>query len=202
MDDDTNLPGEAEMPDGEALALEESARALADYLYKRTALWLITAKKSLLLSPPTGVEKETLAALLAGIGTVDAHPALLHAALTTGKKDAYYYDESIMTRHYAELSALLEDKDILATIAQVTRSDCKLYPCPTQYRKLMDVPFRFTKDEILGAVARMKNEEAYQDIGVVTASNGASGLYSEQFMTRRYAQALIERIEVEDPANP
>ncbi len=182
--------------------LDEPARALADYLYKRTALSKVTSKKPLLVSPPFGIAKEDMAALLGTLGTEAAHPALANTAWVQGKKDFYYYDGSIMTKQYAALDALLEDKDILATIATVTRSDSKLYPRPTQFTKLMTMPFRFTKDEILGAVARMKNEEQYQDIGVVTASNGASALFSSEHISRGYAQALIERIEVEDPANP
>ncbi len=188
--------------EGDVNPLDEPAKALADYFHKRTALSKVTSKKPLLLSPPFGIEKEAMTALLAGLGTDGAHPALKNVAWVQGKKDLYYYDGSIMTKHYAELDSLLEDKDILATIATVTRSDSKLYPRPTQYSKLMATPFRFSKDEILGAVARMGNEEQYGDIGVVTASNGASALFSEQFISRRYAQALIERIEVEDPENP
>lgn len=180
----------------------EAALALRDYLYRRTAESKVTGKKPLLLAPPAAMEKETLTALLEGIGTEKAHPALASDAAIQGKRDVYYYDGSIMTRHYAELDAMLEDKDILHTIATVTRSDSKLYPRPTQYSKLMNVPFRFSMDEILGAVARMKMEEAYRDIGVVTASNGNSGLYSEQYISQRYAKSLLEQIEVEDPQNP
>ena len=186
----------------ETMNLDTPAQVLADYLYKRTAKSKVTGKKALMLTPPDGITKEDMTELLAGIGTQAMHPALAKVDAVNGKKDRYFYDASIMTRHYAELDALLEDKDILATIASVTRSDSKLYPRPTQFSKLMNIPFRFSKDEILGAVARMQQDEAYQDIGVVTATNGNSGLYSEKFMSRRYAQSLLQAIEVEDAENP
>ena len=48
----------------------------------------------------------------------------------------------------------------------------------------------------------MKFEPEYQDIGVVTASNGAKGFYSTKFMSEVYAQALIEVIEVEEDLYP
>jgi hypothetical protein len=107
-----------------------------------------------------------------------------------------------MTAHFAELDSLIMDKDILRTIATVTRSDCKLYPRPTQFSKLMGYPFYFSEDEIEGAAARMEKLEEYADIGVVTASNGGKGFYSTQFISRGYAQGLIESVEVEERENP
>ncbi len=108
----------------------------------------------------------------------------------------------MMTRHFAELQSLLEDKDILRTIATITRSDSQLYPRPTQFKKLMAYPFHFSMDEILGAQARMKLEEEYADIDVVTATNGGKGFYSSRHLSRRYAQALIQQVEVEERENP
>ena len=95
------------------------------------------------------------------------------------------------------LDAMLEDKDILKTIATVTRSDCKLYPRPTEFSKLMGYPFRFSLDEVEGAAARMQLREEYGDIGVVQASNGAKAFYSSQFVKEGYARALLEGSEVE-----
>lgn len=186
----------------ENTALETAAAALADTLYQRTANSKVTGGKGLALTPPSGTDRETLAALLASVGTVSAPPALLHVASVQGRKDVYYYDERIMTKHYAEIDALLEDKDILWTIATVTRSDSKLYPRPTQFSKLMKVPFSFSKDEILGAAARMRSEEGYEDIGVVKASNGKEAFYSSLHLSERYARSLIEQIEVEAHENP
>ena len=186
----------------EAEVLQEAAEKIAGYLYGQTAASKVTGKKKLLLTPFEEVEKETVESLADGIISGEKHEMLKNISHIEGKKDQYLYDQSIMTKHYAELDSLLEDKDILATIASVTRSDSKLYPRPTQFSKLMATPFYFSMDEILGAVARMKAEEAYEDIDVVEASNGKKGLYSQKHMTKRYAQALIQEIEVDGPANP
>lgn len=182
--------------------LSAHADGLANYIYHQTSLWKVTPKKALLLSLPQAIPAETLKELLAPLGTEQAHPLLLDVAIVAGKKDTYYYDKSIMTRQYAELDALLSDKDILATIASVTREDCRLYPRPTQYAKLRNVPFRFTMDEIKGAAARMKDDPQYADIGVVTASNGQSGFYSTKYITKGYAESLLEWLEVGDKENP
>lgn len=43
----------------------------------------------------------------------------------------------------------------------------------------------------------MKLDNRYSDIGTVTASNGGVCLYSSEYMSEKYAQALCEEIEVE-----
>ena len=107
-----------------------------------------------------------------------------------------------MTRHYAELDSMIQEKDILHTIATVARSDSSLYPRPTQFSKLEDTPFWMTEDELLGAQARFRFEPQYADIEVVEASNGKKGFFSTKYMSRTYAQSLIEWIEVEEDENP
>ena len=96
----------------------------------------------------------------------------------------------------------LTEEDILRTIASVTRSDSAIYPRPTQFSKLQDVPFRFSRDELLGAAARMRFEPEYEDVQLIEASNGAQAFFSTKYLTRDYAQSLLEWIEVEEPANP
>ena len=178
------------------------AATLASYLYDRTAGSKVTGRKALLKLPSTSDDKELMAALLDEIGTEEASPALLKLSVVHGRKDKYYYDSTIMTRQYAELDSLLEDKDILVTIATVTRSDSHLYPRPTQFSKLRKTPFYFSEDEILGAAARMKDEADYTDIKVATASNGNSAFYSTKHLSDRYAQSLLELIEVDEEKNP
>ncbi len=184
------------------MSVEEYAAKLCDYIYRRTTQSKVTAKKALLLAPPFGISKQVLEDLLDGVGTDKAHPALAGIATTQGKKDLYYYDAKIMTKQYAALDALLEDKDLLNTIASVVRTDSQLYPRPTPYDKFSRSPFKFSDDEIAGAVARMKSEGQYQDIGVVTASNGKRAMFSTNSLSRQYAQSLFEMSEVSDRENP
>lgn len=191
-------------PEPEAPRPEESSPAekLAAAIRETTAQAHVLPLKKLKLHLPEGVTAEETTALLLAAGTPEADPALASIAYVRGKKDLYFYDSSIMTTHFAELDSLLMDKDILRTIATVTRSDCKLYPRPTQFQKLTAYPFYFTLDEIEGAAARMKGSEEYGDIDVVTASNGGKGFYSSAVISRTYAQALIEIAEVGERANP
>lgn len=198
------VPDPQNTPEPEAPRPEESSPAekLAAAIRETTAQSHVLPLKKLKLHLPEGVTAEEASALLTAAGTPEADPALASIAFVQGKKDLYFYDNSIMTPHFAELDSLLMDKDILRTIATVTRSDCKLYPRPTQFRKLMAYPFYFTPDEIEGAAARMKDSEEYGDIGVVTASNGGKGFYSSAVISRTYAQALIEIAEVGERANP
>ncbi|WP_071434536.1 hypothetical protein [Angelakisella massiliensis] len=178
------------------------AQKLADYIRQCSIDSHVAPLKKTRLQPPEGVTQEEVTALLAAVGTAEADPALENISFVQGQKDLYYFDQQMMTRHFAEIDSMLEDKDILYTIATVARSDCKLYPRPTQFSKLRKYPFFFSEDEILGAVARMKFDDRYSDIDTVTASNGAMGIYSTQFMSKKYARALIEQVEVEEHQNP
>lgn len=183
-------------------ALSEAAEILSRYLYDQTAASKVTPHKALLLKPLEGIDKEQMTLLLSGIEGEDVQAALVQIAKVLGKKDTYYYDKTIMTQQYAKIDALLMDKDILETIASVTRNDSRLYPRATPFDKLQGVPFRFSMDELLGAAARMQNEEKYADIGVVEASNGKRAFFSEKHLSRKYARALWEQMEVEDRENP
>ena len=42
----------------------------------------------------------------------------------------------------------------------------------------------------------------YEDVQLIEASNGAQAFFSTKYLTRDYAQSLLEWIEVEEPANP
>lgn len=176
---------------------EAAAAALADLLYSRTAHNKVSSGKWIRQHAPQGVERALLDELLTAVDAGRGEGALERIAMTRGAKDRYYYDASIMTAEYARLDALLEDKDILKTIASVTRSDCKLYPRPTEFSKMMGYPFRFSLDEVEGAAARMQLHDEYQDIGVVQASNGAKAFYSSQHIKEGYARSLLEASEVE-----
>ena len=154
------------------------AQVLYEHLRAHTIESRVTGRKQLLMHPPEGLDKEELSALLALIGTEDAPQELKDIASLSGRKD------------------------ILRTIASVTRSDSAIYPRPTQFSKLQDVPFRFSRDELLGAAARMRFEPEYEDVQLIEASNGAQAFFSTKYLTRDYAQSLLEWIEVEEPANP
>lgn len=188
-------------PDGGGQLLLDAGGLFA-LLHERTARSKVSGAKWLALHLWEGMEKERLAPLLALVGSGRAPECLATVAAVRMKKDAYYYDSAIMTAHFAELDAMIEEKDILHTIATVTRSDSRLYPRPTQFSKMTGYPFRFTPDEVEGAAARMQLSDEYRDICVVTASNGQKAFYSSLHMSKVYAQGLLEDIEVNEKMFP
>ena len=182
--------------------LDSAAAALAELLYDRTASNKVAGKKWLMKQFAQAPAREEVQALTEGIDKGEPHQALRAIDTLTGSKDRYYYDGSIMTREFAQLDALIEDKDILKTIASVTRSDCQLYPRPTEFSKLTGYPFRFSIDEVEGAAARMAARDEYSDIGVVQASNGEKAFYSSRYLKEAYARSLLESSEVESKLWP
>lgn len=179
-----------------------NAQALYQCLRGNTEKQRVTGHKWLLNHPVNGLNKEEMQALLLTIGAADVPSELQSISVIKGRKDTWYFDESIMTNQYAKIAALIEEKDILHTIAVVARNDSALYPRPAEFQKFKNPPFYFTEDELLGAQARFALEEQYADIDVVQASNGGKGFYSKKFLSPVYAQALIEKYLVDDPENP
>lgn len=173
------------------------AQVLYGCLRARTIESKVTSRKELTMKVPEGLTKEELPALLAQIGTEECPEELKNIAIINGRKDVYYYESTLMTKQYAELDAMIQEKDILHTIATVTRSDCVLYLMPTQFSKLRDYPFFYSEDEILGVAARFTLDPQYEDIKVIEASNGGKGFYTTREMDERYAKARIEYGEVE-----
>ncbi len=188
---------EAGQPGAEQQAGREAAALLAKIIYDRTAQNLVAPLKWLRRQAGPGMDEALLARLLSGVDEGKPCEELKDAAQVRGRKDVYYYSASIMTAQFARVQALIEDKDMLATIAEVTRRDCELYPRPAPFSKFAGYPFRFSMDELEGAAARMQMSDAYADIGVVSASNGAKAFYSSKFLSKAYARSLFEEIEVE-----
>lgn len=190
----------------EALDAEEQKRSkeptkgevLANYILEESKVGKVVAYSVISLSPPEGLEKNEVKELLAD---TTADVALASIGMVAGKKDRYYYNTDHMTERFATVQSLIEDKDILATVAAAARHDCRVYPRPVRVLSLMDSPYFYSGDEILGAIARMKGIPEYEDIDTVTASNGNMCIYSSQYMSKKYANALCEEIEVERQYN-
>ena len=181
----------------EQAAGKAAALLLAQAIYDRTAQNLVAPLKWIRQLKLDGLDDEKLSELLSAVDQGQACEELKDTVLIKGKKDSYYFDASIMTPEFARVQALIEDKDMLATIAEVARHDSSLYPRPAPFSKFSGYPFRFSADEIEGAAARMQLSEEYRDIGVVEASNGAKAFYSSQSLSKNYARALFQDIEVD-----
>lgn len=196
LDEETLKAMDAALAEIEAEKSQELTpeKILADYITQKTRQEKLVAYSVVTLSPPDGLSREQVKDLLKNVESLAAFAPI---ASIDGKKDTYFYDTNLMTNRFATVQSLIEDKDILSTIATTARHDCKIYPRPLRMATLLDSPYFFTEDEVLGALARMKLSHTYEDIDTVTASNGKICIYSSLYMKEKYARALCEEMEVE-----
>lgn len=167
---------------------------IAKYITDTTRKEKLVTYSSITLNPPEGVSRESVKEILKNIKENEFFSTI---AVIKCKKNTYYYDTQYMTDRYATVQSLIEEKDILSTIAAAVRHDCKTYPRPLRMVVLLNSPYYYSEDEILGALARMKLSEDYNDIDTVTASNGKMCIYSSLYMSKKYAKAICEQMEVE-----
>ncbi len=154
----------------------------------------LVSLKEIKQNPPSGLEEQEISELIENIEEI---PELENLVVMERKKDIYLYDSTLWTGQYANTAVLLKEKDILEAIAQRTRIDCKIYPRPLQVSALIEPPYNYTEEEIMGAIAKMKFDNNYSDIDTVSASNGGVCIYSSEHMSKQYAEALCEELEVE-----
>ena len=167
---------------------------LINYIRSENNLEEIVSLKELKLNPPEDLTGDDINELLQ---SVEDFVELENLVIIETQKDFYLYDSTLWTGQYAATAVLLKEKDTLEAIAQRARRDCKIYPRPLQISALKEIPYNYSEDEILGALARMKFDERYSDIDTVTASNGGVCIYSSDHMSERCAKALCEELEVE-----
>ena len=115
-------------------------------------------------------------------------------ACINGEKDRYYYCSEIMTAYYASIAAMIEDKNLPRTIAEIVRERCA-YPAATPYAFFMRDPFRWTKPQLERAVMQLNRDGAYSDIVTVNAFNGERYFYSSRFFSEKYGKALADYAE-------
>ncbi|MDD3253745.1 MAG: hypothetical protein PHV18_14435 [Lachnospiraceae bacterium] len=115
-----------------------------------------------------------------------------------GSRDHYYYSNGNMSDNYAMIAMYVEEKDLVVTIAQMVRFNCKTYPAPTPMRYFENHPYFYTETQIERALDLMKEREEYKDIRQITNSAGVRYLFSDTCMTPVYAKALCEPDEFTD----
>ncbi len=119
-----------------------------------------------------------------------------------GKENRYFYSKKEMTDNYAKLIFRIEEKDLLKMIAQTVRYDSKRFPKTTNVSAFFREPYNLKKEEISDILSQFKINDEYKDIKETKASNGVLCLYSEEYLTKDYATALAEWIEVTRVENP
>jgi len=96
------------------------------------------------------------------------------------------------------IAMLVYEKDIPHTIAHMVRFNCKTYPAPSPVEYFTRHPFSYTKPQLDHAIHMIQQNEAYKDIKVLTTWNGRPYLYSEDVMTKKYAQVLADDAETSE----
>lgn len=184
-------PDEAEEPEPEPLTPQQELAAL---VYTASGYSALVKKSELLENELLGTPEE-IEAMLADLS---ADEVLANIKVVVGKKDTYYYDASIMSNRFAKVESMLQDKDMLVTIADVVRTDSKLYPRTTFVGNFTEYPYYFTLGEIKDVLARMKEMKDYQDIAVVRTGNGKDCVYSTLHLSFARARYLAEKYEGEE----
>lgn len=140
--------------------------------------------------------------VLSMIDNLNAREDFSDICVIKGKERIYLFSENFMTKNYANMMILVEEKDLFKTIAETVREESKIYPRPTDARLFNKAPFKLSKEEFLEVYEQLKKKEEYSDIQETRASNNALYLYSNKFLKKAYASSLAEWIEVGAEQNP
>ena len=168
--------------------LKES-EILANYIRERTRSVNLTPRKELEAEDPT--IHDTIDEMLSLESCQDIR-------IVKGQKDEYFYSFSFMAKNYAMIAMLVYEKDIPHTIAHMVRFNCKTYPAPSPVEYFTRHPFSYTKPQLDHAIRMIQQNEAYKDIKILQTWNNRPYLYSEDVMTKRYAQVLADDAETSE----
>ena len=119
--------------------------------------------------------------------------------IITRTGDEYFYSSQHVSNTYATFLARAAANDPVATIGETVRDESQIYPRPTQLELFVDPVFNVDSDKLEtyadAVLAR------FLDIKKLTASTGATYLYSTEHMSEGQAQSLMEWNEVEQYEN-
>jgi len=174
IEDPTLGPDYTQLKEGEILA---------NFIRERTMGASLTPRKELEKEDPT--ISDTIEEMLSLESCQDIR-------IVKGQKDEYFYSFSYMAKNYATIAMLVYEKDIPHTIAHMVRFNCKTYPAPSPVEYFTRHPFSYTKPQLDHAIRMIQQKEEYQDIKVLTTWKGNEYLYSENVMTKKYAQVLAD----------
>lgn len=114
----------------------------------------------------------------------------------SGEEGRYIFSDDNMTKKYATMIAKVEEDNLKELIAETVREDSKIYPRPTDIKVFKKSPFYLDDEVIHEVIDQMIEENSYNDIKKVEASNGALYLYSNAHMEEDHAIGLTEWVEV------
>lgn len=114
-----------------------------------------------------------------------------------GSKDKYYYSNIPMTSQFANIAALVEEKDLPSTVAHVVRTR-SAYPASTKVEHFKGYPYHYSDEELKQVREVFKTNPNYADIGEFKLRNKVEYLFSTEHMTPQLAFALEEDAQSEE----
>ena len=179
--------GDQEPEEGEEEMTE--ARKLADYIRIRSGAGSLTGYASL---------KEEIEEADQLLEEIREDEDCKDIAYKEGKKDRYYYSQQNMSDNYAMIAALVEDKDLAATMVHMVRFNSKTYPAPTPLSYFERHPYYATKPQIERAYQVLSGREENGDIQRFTNNRNSDFLFSTEFLSPKYAKALAHEDDFAD----
>lgn len=159
------------------------AQQLAGFIRSRSAAALVTAHAQL------ASEVENADELLA---QMPQDPQCEDIVSRTGAKDTYYYSSANMSDNYAMIAQLIEDRDLCVMFAEMVRFNARIYPSATPLRYFQRSPYGLAPDEIEQTWKTMQGRPEFADIEELTNNQNERFLFSNQYLTRRYAKAISD----------
>ena len=154
------------------------AQQLAGFIRSRSAAALVTAHAQL------ASEVENADELLA---QMPQDPQCEDIVSRTGAKDTYYYSSANMSDNYAMIAQLIEDRDLCVMFAEMVRFNARIYPSATPLRYFQRSPYGLAPDEIEQTWKTMQGRPEFADIEELTNNQNERFLFSNLYLTRRYA---------------
>ena len=100
-----------------------------------------------------------------------------------------------MSDFFAMITMLTREGNYPRMIAEMVRYNCRVYPASTPEHYFGQSPYRLTPEQIRQNVDMLKKLPEYKDIRSIRAGNGTPYLYSSDYFTPEYAQALADNTE-------
>ena len=180
------------------IKIQEDIEFISKYIREQSSLGKFILYGDFLIEP-INLNEEEFKVIFEKIKTEEDYNDITELI---GKEKRYFYSKKTMTESYANLLFKIKEKDILETIAQTVRYNSKRYPKTTNVNIFLKAPFKLKKEEISDVLNQFKINDNFKDIKESKASNGVLCLYSEEYLTKNYADALTEYAEVTRVENP
>jgi hypothetical protein len=120
-------------------------------------------------------------------------------AIVTRAGEEYFYSSQHISSTYATFLARAAGNDPVATIGETVRDESRIYPRPTGLELFLHPVFNIGPEALDGYADQVLAR--YSDIRKLTASTGATYLYSTTHLTEAHARSLMEWTEVEQYLN-